>query len=371
MPDIFDYLAWRGDLTLRHAPFNGVDALILTTMSYIHFGELLPKGLDGAVELGTACRAFLELPEQERRLRVRCKRDQDLAKALIDRPRFAGLKLAFHQEKLDLETETQFAALAVLLEDGDAFVCFRGTDNTLVGWKEDFNMSFQEVVPAQRLALDYLTRFLTEFPGRASVGGHSKGGNLAVYSAASIPPILRDRIDAVYNNDGPGFWQSFLDSPGYDELLPRISTWVPQSSVIGMLLEHEEPYTVVRSRQIGILQHDPYSWQVLGPDFVRVDEVSSGSRLTDQALKNWLKALPPQQRETFVDAVFELFKDNDLKHLDQMRNPKSFYAVLKSLSREDEATREMMAHTLGALVKAAKEVVLAPGKERPVEALRN
>ena len=178
------------------------------------------------------------------------------------------------------------AALTVLLEDGSAFLAFRGTDGTLVGWKEDFNLSFLDVVPAQLEAADYVQTFAAGFSGPLRLGGHSKGGNLAVAGAALAGMKARDQIRSVWSFDGPGLNAYLLARPGYSELLTRIRSFVPKSSVVGLLLAHEEPYTVVDSDQEGLFQHDPYSWQVQGPGFVRLEEVDPGSRLIDRTLKN-------------------------------------------------------------------------------------
>ena len=247
MLDLFDYLAWRGDIPLSQVPFGPVDGLILSTLSYVRFQELVPDSPSLSVPLQQAAEAFLALPEQEAEDRVRCRHDLPLLKALLSAPRFASLPLTFYQDCLDPEREMQFSALTVLLDTGEALLVFRGTDNTLVGWKEDFNLSFLEVVPAQSAALNYTARLAAARPGPLLLAGHSKGGNLAVFSASLSPPELRDRIGAVYSYDSPGFTQRVLSATGYQELLPRIRSYVPQSSVVGMLLEHEEPYTVVKS----------------------------------------------------------------------------------------------------------------------------
>ena len=193
MSDLFDYLAWRGDIPMSQAPFNPVDGLILSILSYVHFDNLVPPDLRGPISLGKAAETYLALPEG-RRGRVRCPSDRQLLAALARCRRFSPLGLAFAQDRFVPEEEMQFAAIAVLLEDGSAFLSFRGTDATLVGWKEDFSMSFLDAVPAQQAALDYVERFASLFPGSLRLGGHSKGGNLAVFAGALARIKVRDRI---------------------------------------------------------------------------------------------------------------------------------------------------------------------------------
>ena len=327
MGDILDYLAWRGDLSLEQAPFGPVDALALAAASYIHFDDLIPGGPEAPVPLGRTAERYLALPPS-RRGRSRGEKDLALFRALADSPRFAGMGLCRYADTFLPEEETQFSALAVLLGDGSAFLAFRGTDATLVGWKEDFNMCFLDVVPAQLEAASYIGDFARRFPGPLVLGGHSKGGNLAVAGASLCPVKVRDRIKTVYSFDGPGFTDYLLARPGYQELLTRIRTFVPQSSVVGLLLGHEEPHTVIRSDQEGLFQHDPYSWQVLGPDFVQVEDIDSGSRRIDRALKTWLAGLTKRQRETVVDTLYDLLSSGDAKMVRDALEPQHLAAAL-------------------------------------------
>lgn len=358
MGTLLEYLAWRGDLSLSQVPLGPVDALILSNLAYVHFQDLIPARPGLGVPLAQAAQAFLDLPQEETEDRVRCDNDRKLLRALLDAPRFSGLTLTFHQDIFSSQRETQFAALAIRLEQGQTFLAFRGTDSTLVGWKEDFNMSFLDTVPAQQAALDYLTAWTAHSPGPVILGGHSKGGNMAVYAAALAAPAVRDWVKAVYNNDGPGFTKKVLSAPGYLELIPRIRSFVPQSSVVGMLLEHEEPYTVVKSRQLGIFQHDPYSWEVQRGGFVVVDQVTQGSRKLDQTLKNWLDALTPQDREIFLDGLYQALAGTQARSLDDLAQPKHLYTVFQGLTRLDEGTRISIARTLGLLAKSAAGVLL-------------
>lgn len=356
MANLFDYLAWRGDIPLSQVPLNSVDSLILSALSYVHFHDLVPASLKQSTSLARAAQSFLELPEKETEDRIRCQNDRVLLQALSRAPRFADLALTFHQDRLEPEQEMQFAALTILLPQNEAFLAFRGTDSTLVGWKEDFNMSFLDVVPAQEAALQYVSHFAASYPGPLILGGHSKGGNLAVFASVMSSPSVRDRIQAVYNNDGPGFAPKVHSAPGYPELITRIHSFVPQSSVVGMLLEHQEPYTVVKSRHIGIFQHDPYSWEVMGGDFIRLDEVSNGSLKTDRAITGWLNELSIQDRELFLDALYDALSSSDARSLDDLAQPKRIYEVLRNLVRLDDTTRSSIVQTLRLLAKSAANV---------------
>ena len=249
--------------------------------------------------------------------------------------------------------ETQFAALTVLLDDGSAFLAFRGTDGTLVGWKEDFNLSFMDVVPAQLEAAGYIQDFAASFPGQLRLGGHSKGGNLAAAGGALSAVKVRDRIASVWSFDGPGLNPYLLARPGYQELRTRLRSFVPRSSVVGLLLAHEEPHTVVDSDQQGLFQHDPYSWQVLGPDFVRLEEVDAGSRLIDRTLKNWLAGLTGAQRETVADTLYELLSSGDAKTVKEALEPRYLAGALRAALDADPQDLLTVAGSLARLAGAA------------------
>ena len=360
MADIFDYLLWRGDLSLDAVPLNAVDTLILSELSYLDLTGLVPGDFQYPVPLRVTADAMLAMPDAEKRVRV--KKDLDLLAACGQAPRFRDLRLLFYRSELLPEKQSQFAAVTWLLPKGEALITYRGTDLTLTGWKEDFNMSFQSSVPAQEKALWYLEAFARVHTGPLILAGHSKGGNLAVYAAARCQPGVRDRIRAVYNHDGPGFQASALADPGFREIMPQVRTFVPQSSVVGMLLEHEEPYSVIRSRQLSLLQHDPYSWEVQGGDFIRMEEIDANSRFLDSTIKAWLAQTTLEERNAFVDAVYELLSLGQSDDLRDVILPRNVLRYLRQLST-DEQLRSVIAREFADLFRTAME--LRKRKEPP------
>ncbi len=353
MADMFDYLNWRGDLPMDRVPPNPVDTLILSELTYIGFDTLVSAGFQEPVKLRRAAEGFLALADWEDRVRV--KKDRELLEACAKTERFGGLDLVFYRNEFLPEQESQFAALTWLLPDGDAVITYRGTDLTLTGWKEDFNMSFQDFVPAQDKALRYLEAFARVHTGKIYLAGHSKGGNLAVYAAARCQPELQERLEAVHNHDGPGFRGTMLEDPGYGAILEKTRTYLPQSSVVGMLLEHEEPFAVVKSRQVSLLQHEPYSWEVLGPGFVPADGVDEGTLFVNDTIKTWLAGRSLQERNEFVDAVFELLTLGEIDDLRDVILPRNVLRYLRTLST-DEQMRNVIAREFAELFKTAAEL---------------
>jgi len=240
------------------------------------------------------------------------------------------------------------------LDDGSMFLAFRGTDNSLVGWKEDFNMTFQQTVPAQRLALQYTRDVAMEYLRPMRLGGHSKGGNLAVFAAARSSPMVQKKIQQVYNNDGPGFTQYLMGDPGYLAMVPKIKTYIPQSSIIGMLLEHEEPYTVIRSKSVGLLQHDLYTWDVLGKEFIPVEEITEGSQFIDATIKTWFADMTNQERGQLVDVMFALLGSGGAENVYDLLQPKNIRTYIKTLS-SDEHLRRVLSTEFTGLIEAARK----------------
>ncbi len=360
MADLFDYLDWRGDLTFDTVGVGPADALIFSALSYIHYDGLVSEGFVNPVPLEVVADAFAALPDKEER--VLLKQDAPLLMAAASTERYRNLKLVFYNSATIPEQESQFAAVAFLLPGDRAVLAFRGTDATLVGWKEDFNMSFQDRIPAQEKALYYTQSFAQAYDRKLILCGHSKGGNLAVYAASRCPGQIQERILGVYNNDGPGFTAALMGDPGYRAMVPKIHSFVPQSSVVGMLMEHEEPYTVIKSRQVSILQHDLYSWEVMGGGFVPVSGISSDSRLVNQTVKAWLSSRTPAERNAFVDAVFELLGTGEVDSAREIMMPWNILNYLRTLNEDDEM-RRLIGRELSALVRMA--VALRRQKDTP------
>lgn len=354
MADLFDYLHWRGDLSFTQDPPNEIDALIFSALAYIRFGGDLETRPGNPISLRAAAEAFFAQPDHRERVRV--KEDLALLQALAATQRFGSAKLCHYRDILIPEEETQFAAVTFLLDDGSAFLAFRGTDYSLVGWKEDFNMSFQVTVPAQRLALQYTKEIAARHLVPLWLGGHSKGGNLAMFAAIHGGDSLRRRILGVFNNDGPGFREHVTHNPAYTEMIPRLHTLVPQSSVIGLLLEHEEPFIIVKSRQLGILQHELYTWELNGPEFEIVEELTPDSRFLNMTIRNWLNDMTVTDRYEAVDAIFDLLEAGAVENVSDILKPQSILNLLKTMNR-DEKIRRILGGEFLSLMEAARKTV--------------
>ena len=350
MADLFDYLLWRGDLTFSQLPPTAVDALIFSALAYIRFGGSVESQPDTPVGLREAAEDFFALEDRDDRIRT--KNDLTLLLMAAKSRRFGAAQLYQYRDILEPENETQFAAVTFLLDDGSAFLAFRGTDYSLIGWKEDFNMSFQDTVPAQRLALAYTREVASKQLLPLRLGGHSKGGNIAMFAAIKADPVIRQRILGVYNNDGPGFGKFLMEDAAYREMVPRLHTFVPQSSVIGMLLEHEEPYVIIKSKQVGLLQHEIYSWELEGPRFVLMEEITAGSHMLNLTIKSWLSDMSPADRNQVVDSLFDLLSAGNVESAKDIIHPRNIRNYFKMLS-QDEQMRKILSGELLSFIEAA------------------
>ena len=375
MGTVYDYLTWRGDLTMRAAPFCEVDSLILSMFAYLDMQDIVPApGEEGELSVWAASKAFLERYPDPKKSKMGVLIPKDIVKmmrAMRSTKRFGTLKMSGYVNLIDPETELQFSAVTFLMADGTAIVTYRGTDDTLVGWKEDMNMCFLPVVPAQIKAVEYLKNVAKEHKGKLILTGHSKGGNLAVYAAVHSDAAVRERITAVYSNDGPGFGKNILDDPDYREIRPRICNLVPQSSVVGMLLEHDENFTVVKSRQkSGFLQHNGLSWEILGNSFVHLKDVTSDSRKLDRTVNQWIRDMTPEQREEFAEAVYQLFSVDGAQTLtDLVAARKKWFSHTKSLDpKVHETIQKMLSELIGInKISKIKDVFRRGAKEAETE----
>ncbi|MBQ3014522.1 MAG: DUF2974 domain-containing protein [Clostridia bacterium] len=362
MGTVYDYLTWRGDLTFRKVPFGEVDSLILSMLSYLDMKDIVPApGREiEPPSVWAASKEYLERYPDPKKAKMGVLIPKDIVKmmrAMRTTKRFGTIKMTGFVNLIDPENELQFSAVTFLLGDGTAVVTYRGTDDTLVGWKEDMNMCFLPVVPAQVKAVEYLESVAKTHAGKLILAGHSKGGNLAVYAAVHCDPAIRERITAVYSNDGPGFGKNILDDPDYVQIRPRICNLVPQSSVVGMLLEHDENYTVVKSRQkSGFLQHNGLSWEILGNSFVHLEDVTPESRKIDRTVNQWIRDMTPEQREEFAEAVYQLFSVDGAQTLtDLVAARKKWFSHTKSLDpKVHETIQKMLADLIGISNKVGK-----------------
>lgn len=393
--NIIDYARTRTG-SFDERPFNDVDALVLASLAYQTMPDTVPELADWERRYGTASarwrtlmadpKAALRSPlDSLRALRRPVFPDTTLADAaaalhpqdfdykagytgladpkltealfaaMARNPRFSSIHVGAVDERFSREHQTQFAAMTLLLPDGTLVVSFRGTDTSFVGWKEDFNMAFQYPVPAQQLAADYVTRVARLWQGDLVLLGHSKGGNLAVYAALQAADDVLPRIRRVYSLDGPGFPADVVAGDRYRAVADRIVKIIPDSSIVGMILDSPEHCVVVKSNEYGPMQHLAFSWQVDRDRFVTVPEVSATSREFKRSLDRMLNEMTPEQLERAVDAMFKVLAASDEHGLIGLMEagPKTIPAMLGAFAGLTDEERQHILEAAGILLRAS------------------
>ncbi len=354
MGNIIDYILTEKKDFLE-CPFNEIDSLVLSQSAYLHYGRFVspefPENGKPALTLRTICipahaDALLERVGNE-------KNNARLIAALGESSRFRDVIPVCHVDTFDPSSVEQFSATTFLLPDGSAYVAFRGTDATFIGWREDFNMAFMTLIPAQIESLKYLRETADALNmGRLRVGGHSKGGNLAVFSSMSASEALQSKITDIYSHDGPGFNENILLGEGFGRIQGKIHKTLPRSSVIGMLLQHQEQYRIVESTRSGIMQHDPYSWEIEEGCFVYAEDLSQSAAYVNASLSDWLSSLTLEQREVFVNTLFSVLEATGAVRFRDLTTDwqSKAKAVLSAAKDVDKQTQLFVLKTIGQLL---------------------
>lgn len=367
MANINDYLLWRGDLPINDKfSFNEIDSMILARFSYLRFDKIKVEPLETIESISNKMK---DLDNEE----FRYNGDKELITYLGQSERFKNMVVTDFVQLDDKEIEKQFGAITIHISDDEIYVSFIGTDATITGWKEDFNMGFLENVPCQLAGKEYLSEIAEKYKNTMiRVGGHSKGGNVAIFSVITASKEIQDRIIKVYNYDGPGFNNEIIEKYANQKIINQIETYISQDSVIGRVLNHKEKITVVQSVQKGLWQHDIYSWQVLKTNPITLEKNTQISEDIKNALNTWLDETTNEQRKIFIDSIFELFYSTEAETFGEisatlMQNIIKILRKYTEISKEDRKTiTEMITIFVKAYFSVIKEretIKIKQGKE--------
>ena len=358
---MIDYLKKYGDCSLAQMPFGDVDSLILCQLAYLKYDGIVcdvrHKGPSVSLKDIAAHADYEKLFADERYEEV----NRQLFEAALAGKRFGNMRLNCYINLIEKEWETQFSAVTFLLEDGTIYIAFRGTDETIIGWKEDFNMAYISPIPGQYYSVKYLNMVTSRLHKRFMVGGHSKGGNLAVYSAMNCLPTVQERIEKIYSMDGPSFRPEVLKQCGYEKIEDRVVKILPQSSFVGMLFEQGIHYKVVGSNRLGLAQHDPYTWLVEDDRFVIVDDIYESRRFMDNTVNEWILSLDEEQLRTVVDTMYKVVSASQADDLITFVADwkKSLNGIMAALKELDEESVRMIKEMFKSLLDIGKNRMLA------------
>lgn len=319
MSHLIDYLEKVENLTFDQEPLNILDKVCINEIGYLTYEKwLTPSDLQKTINLHDYAEGKELNPEYSFMV---TKERVALAEAMVRSKRFAGLHLSNYRSVLDKEVEKQFAAMIFSLPELDYHqLVFRGTDDSVIGWKEDFQLTYSREIPAHRSAMTFLEDHLPNLSGRITVSGHSKGGNLALYSAVQSSTALREKIAELLLLDSPGLMKSLLEKPSYQELKVRMTVIRPQDSVVGVMLYWDRPAQLVAAEGIGFAQHNALTWEVdlVANDFAYVDQPTELSQRLEETFQEWIETLPNQQLKQVCDLVFDTILDSGIESLNDI-----------------------------------------------------
>ena len=359
--ELLDYLQWRNDVPLSVSPFNEVDNVIFSYLSYIDFRDL-KEDWKGFFDLKDLFRDFCEKYslEEIKTTGEFTERAPLLLQEMMAGERFSATKVGYYAEDFDKDKVKQFAALVFLLPDGRNYISFRGTDKTITGWKEDFLMSCQSETAGAKEAVEYFNKIAPVLEGELILGGHSKGGNFAMYAAAFCEAEYKERILKVYNNDGPGFRDEVIQSDEFQEMLPKILTIAPQSSIIGQLLSNPAKQHVIHSTAKGILQHDAMTWEA-EKDRLLSSELDDLSHYAKTTLGSWLESMDDESRESLCTTAFSLIESTNSETFIEFSGNlmKNMETIWKEMGKLPEDKKKEIMNALSNLMESSKQAAVS------------
>ena len=362
MKNMLDYIKEFGHLSFEERDFSEIDALVLTELEYLPLEKVVPSDENGedfvtVKEIAEYMQEHKQELFDENPMMITQER-HEVSQVIADAPRFQSLKFFGVVSVWDKDTTKQFAAITVEVEPSVRLVVFRGTDDTLIGWKEDFLMTYSPLVAAQTDAKEYLAKQASLWDGDLMISGHSKGGNLAIYAAATQEEDVQLRIVDIFCFDSPGLYRSVLETKGYQNIVPLAMRYIPQDSLVGLMLESEVPYVIVKSNATGAMQHSAMTWEIEDGQFIKMEKLTKNSQLNDQTFKKWTESVSDEELELFWNVFFELLFSVGIDTVNDLYGQFMHYVqeFLKAAGDMDEEKRELLTRIALLLVSTRFEV---------------
>lgn len=362
MKNMLDYIKEFGHVSFEERAFSEIDALVLTELEYLPLEKVVPSDENGenfvtVKEIAEYMKEHKKQLFDENPMMMTPER-HEVSQIIADAPRFQSMKFFGAVSEWDNDTTKQFAAVTVEVEPGVRLVIFRGTDDTLIGWKEDFLMTYSPLVAAQTDAKEYLAKQASLWGGDLMVSGHSKGGNLAIYAAATQEEDVQLRIVDIFCFDSPGLYRSVLETKGYQNIVPLAMRYIPQDALVGLMLESEVPYVIVKSDAVGAMQHSAMTWGIEDGQFIKVEKLTKNSLLNDQMFKKWTESVSDEELELFWNVFFELLFTVGIETVNDVYGQFMHYVqeFLKAAGKMDEEKRELLTRVALLLVSTRFEV---------------
>ncbi len=347
---ILDYLIEYGDVLFAEMRFTEVDAAILCKLSYFHFDNVVPDVDSGMPSVSLSNIMLMEDHDAIFEKGKYEETSRKLVELMLKGRRFKELRLACFSSCFDKEAQTQFAAITFMTGPRRMYVVFRGTDSSLIGLKEDFNLLYTDHAKCHDYAVDYLIKVSRKYSHKMYVGGHSKGGHLAVYASMNMPDDIKARIHRIYSMDGLGLRPGLMRDGRFASIEDRLYKLLPQSSLIGMMLEDDGHYEVVRSSGFSLVQHNIYTWEVDGRKFIREKKLANNAVFIEHTFNGWVESQDDENRKRFIDGIYSLIDACQAEKLSDILGDggKHFAVILSEIKELDEDDRKQLAEVFKA-----------------------
>lgn len=332
MATINGYLDYNKNRSFKDFAFNEADILCLNELGYFCFEEL-DASIDFSkdVNLHEVLMPYVTGEKPFNHSFLVTEERVKLLQKVVASKRFVNLNLSDYVNDVDAEYDRQFSAMVFTLpEINHHQLVFRGTDDTMIGWKEDFKLTYVQEIPAHRAAVAYLEAYFEKYAGKVTVSGHSKGGNLALYAVAHVNDLLREQIEKVYMLDAPGLQEKGLESDGYKAIRERVTVIRPEESIVGIMLYNDIEPIVVKSNASGIMQHALTSWQFNEEtgELILAERQTDLSQNLEKTFKQWMKELSSQELKILFDILFDTLMSSGIHSINDVTIDREFGAKL-------------------------------------------
>ena len=367
MANIIDYLIWRGDIPFSVDPFNEVDALVLCQFEYIKLDGIVSANLAEKITVNEAYQHYSQLTVEKSQQIFSYEQDCELFRLMAQSRRFGGMLVSGYRNIVKNDDNIQFSAVTCFPENEQIFVAFRGTDGSLVGWKEDFMLSYVNQTSSQEEAFNYINKNFCGLNANIRMGGHSKGGNLAIFAAMKSDNEVRSKISNIYAFDAPGFREEIVESSEYKAVLPVVRSLIPEGSVIGRLLGSGIDHKLVKNIGSGLMQHLSYNWQLERNHFVYTDKPTKSGEIMNKTISGWLDNYSDDEREKLVGTIFDVLGDADRSTVNDLKGAKNYTSIIKSIGKLDPEKQKVLTGALKKIAVSGKGAIFSKKDEKPEE----
>ncbi len=340
MANVYDYLKKYGNKSFIEKEFNDIDNIVFSALSYLNFSSIVSSKND-TVTLENAGNIYLKKYSlrQVAKLGIAQKESYKLLKKVIECDRYKNIRMSNYIYIGD--EDKQFCGVKFKIKKDLIYISFEGTDHLLSGWKEDFELAYKFPTASQSYAIKYLNKHISIWDKNVIVGGHSKGGNLALVSCMYANSFYRRKIIKIYSNDGPGLRKAQIESENYKRIKDRFIHIIPDHDLVGMLLRHDNDYKIIKSSRKDVLAHSLVTWQILDDEFVEAP-LSEFSKKIEKSVILWLDKHNDLEREKMIVSIFNALEKAGIYNLNDLINLKTAFRVIKNLSDIDDETKKLI-----------------------------